>query len=73
MGTDHPRGLRMKTSRTLLISLGIILAATGILMFLFGGRVFALLLFLPLGFLFRRRRPPPEKPNEINRKPIEPS
>ncbi|MBU0507210.1 hypothetical protein KKH27_00040 [bacterium] len=62
----------MKTSRALLLSIAITLAATAILSFLFGGRVLALFLLLPIGFLFARKKPPTENPPPHNRSPIEP-
>jgi hypothetical protein len=55
----------VKWPRALILSMAVTVAATLALSLVFGGRAFALLLILPVGFLFRRPRedhPAPPRP-----------
>jgi hypothetical protein len=60
----------MKIRSAILISLVVTLAVTAVLGMFVSGRIFALFLLLPLGFLFRRKSQPPQTPG--GPKPIVP-
>ncbi len=63
----------MKLSRSLLISVGITILAAALVSYLTGGHALAFILLLPLGYLFRRKRPTEERSNPADNRPIEPS
>jgi hypothetical protein len=60
----------MKWRSAILISLVVTLAVTAVFGMLLHGRIFALFLLVPLGFLFRSKPKPPQTPG--GPKPIEP-